>query len=79
MEFKSEARLMGVRCKQVPVEAHHSIGKVERCHAPLRKAFSILYAKLSTISPVESILQMAVKAVNDTAGPDGLESAVKPR
>jgi hypothetical protein len=71
-EFKSEARLMGIMCKQVPVEAHNSIGKIERYHAPLRRAFEILFAELSNIMKIDSILQMAVKAVNDTAGPDGL-------
>jgi transposase InsO family protein len=71
-EFRAEAKLIGIRCKQVPVEAHHSIGKVERYHAPLRRAFEILFAELSSIMKIDSILQMAVKAVNDTAGPDGL-------
>jgi hypothetical protein len=48
------------------------VGKVERYHTPLRKAFEILYAELGTISSKEAILQMAVKAVNDTAVPNGL-------
>lgn len=71
VEFKAEAKLMGVTCKRVPVEAHQSIGKVERYHVPLRRAFNILFAELTSTRP-ELILQMAVKAVNDTIGPDGL-------
>ncbi|KAM4067875.1 transposase [Hirsutella rhossiliensis] len=64
--------MLGITCKEVPIEAHWSIGKVERYHGPLRRAFEIMYAELSSQADADSILQMAVKAVNDTAGPDGL-------
>ncbi|KJZ72275.1 hypothetical protein HIM_01308 [Hirsutella minnesotensis 3608] len=70
-EFQAEAKLLGITCHQVPVEAHWSIGKVERYHAPIRRAYEILKAELKTAS-AESLLQMAFKSVNDTAGPDGL-------
>jgi len=63
---------MGITCKQVPVEAHWSIGKVERYHAPLRRAYEILRAELGSGISNDAVLQMAVKAVNDTVGPDGL-------
>ena len=56
----------------MPTEAHWSVGKIERYHAPLRRAWDILYAELSGTIPDEAILQMAVKAINNTAGPDGL-------
>ncbi|KJZ69913.1 hypothetical protein HIM_10698 [Hirsutella minnesotensis 3608] len=72
MEFRQEAKLMGIKCSQVPVETHWSIGKVERYHAPLRRAYHILNAELSNVTSAEAVLQMAVKAVNDTAGPDGI-------
>jgi len=72
VEFKSEAKIMGITCKQVPVEAHWSIGKVERYHAPLRRAYEIMRAELDSSTSDAAVLQMAVKAVNDTAGPDGL-------
>jgi hypothetical protein len=71
-EFRAEAKIMGVTCKQVPTEAHWSVGKTERYHAPLRRAWEILHTELSDEMSDEAILQMAVKAVNDTAGPDGL-------
>jgi hypothetical protein len=73
-EFRAEAKIMGVTCKQVPTEAHWSIGKTERYHAPLRRAWDILsgYSELASTMSDGAILQMAVKAVNDTAGPDGL-------
>ncbi|KAK1914254.1 hypothetical protein P3342_007500 [Pyrenophora teres f. teres] len=71
-EFRAETKIMGVTCKQVPTEAHWSVGKVERYHAPLRRAWDILYDELQDAMSEEAILQMAVKAVNNTAGPDGL-------
>ncbi|EED15826.1 conserved hypothetical protein [Talaromyces stipitatus ATCC 10500] len=72
VEFRTEARMMGIRCHQVPVEAHNAIGKVERYHTPLRRAYNIILSELGASVDKEIILQMAVKAVNDTVGPDGL-------
>ena len=70
-EFRGNAHSMGIEVKQMPVEAHHSIGKVERYHIPLRRAYDILSIEAPQIGREER-LQSAVKAVNDTAGPDGL-------
>jgi hypothetical protein len=56
----------------VPVEVYHLISKIERYYTPLRRAFKILFAELSTVIKIDSILQIAVKTVNNTAGPDGL-------
>jgi hypothetical protein len=70
-KFHQEAQAMSIQVKEVPVEAHHSIGKVERYHQMLRKAYTILKEEISS-TPTEVILQMAVKTVNDTAGPNGL-------
>ncbi|KAM4061617.1 reverse transcriptase (RNA-dependent DNA polymerase) [Hirsutella rhossiliensis] len=56
MEFRQEAKLMGIKCSQVPVETHWSIGKIERYNAPLRRASA----------------PNGFKAINDTAGPDGI-------
>lgn len=73
IEFQTEARTMAVDVKEVPVEAHNSIGKVERYHVPLRRSYEILQQELGSQQlSRDSILQMAVKAVNDTAGPNGL-------
>ncbi|KJZ70368.1 hypothetical protein HIM_10259 [Hirsutella minnesotensis 3608] len=71
-EFQKEASLMGITCRQVPIEAHNSVGKVEKAHGPLRRAYDILQAELGESRSPDALLQMAVKAVNDTAGPDGL-------
>ena len=70
-EFRQYAANMGIIVKNVPVEAHHSIGLVERYHGPLRRAYSIITAEIPGIEP-ELALQMAFKALNDSVGPNGL-------
>ncbi len=72
-EFRQHARSMAIEVKEVPVEAHNSIGKVERYHIPLRRSYEIIRDELDSEQiDKEIILQMAVKAVNDSAGPDGI-------
>jgi len=70
-EFKEYANTIGIRTKAVPVEAHNSIGMVERYHGPLRRVYQIIVVELPGIDR-DAALQMAFKALNDTAGPDGL-------
>ncbi|EED14529.1 conserved hypothetical protein [Talaromyces stipitatus ATCC 10500] len=70
LEFKTEAKMMGIQYYQVPVEAHNAIGKVKRYYAPLRRAYNIISAELGASVNKDVILQMAVKAINDTVGPD---------
>jgi len=73
-EFRQLASSMSIQVKEVPVEAHNSIGKVERYHAPLRRAYEILWEELKGQKGINKymVLQMAQKAVNDTNGPDGI-------
>jgi hypothetical protein len=64
---------MAIEVKEVPVKAHNSVGQVERYHAPLRRAYEIIQDKLEDEHiNKEIMLQMAVKAINDSAGPDGI-------
>lgn len=70
-EFRQHASSMSITTKEVPVESHNSIGIVERYHAPLRRAYEIIRQELNDV-PKDVVLQMAIKAVNDTAGPDGI-------
>ncbi|KAI0991270.1 hypothetical protein K3495_g16917, partial [Podosphaera aphanis] len=44
---------------------------VERYHKPLRRAYTIIKEETNSTDK-NLILQMAVKAINDTAGPDGI-------
>jgi hypothetical protein len=71
-KFVANARILAIEIEEVPIEAHNSIGKIERYHGPLKRAFEVITADLGTSLAPEYVLQMAVKAVNDTAGHDGL-------
>ena len=62
---------MAIEVKEVPVEAHNSVRKVEWYHAPLCRAYEIISSELEDAGE-ELTLQIAVKAVNNSAGPDGL-------
>jgi hypothetical protein len=70
-EFKQYASTMGITTKSAPVEAHNSVGMVERYHGPLRRIYQIITSEIKDIDK-DSALQMAFKALNDTAGPNGL-------
>jgi hypothetical protein len=48
---------------------------VERYYTPLRQAFEIITKELPRALK-QFVLQIAIKAVNDTAGPDGLVSTL---
>lgn len=72
-EFRQYAHGLSIEVDEVPVEAHNSIGKVERYHGPLRRAYDVFKNELGdSLSDDQKKLQMAVKAVNDSAGPNGL-------
>jgi len=55
----------------VPVKAHNSVGIVECYYSPLRRIYYIIIIKLPDINK-DMALQMAFKAINDSAGPNGL-------
>lgn len=72
-EFRKHTSSMNVDITEVPVEAANSIGKVERAHGPLRRAYQILKRELAGQDvDRNTLLKMAIKACNDTAGPDGI-------
>src|SRR6266480_2679084 len=65
-EFNQHATLMGISTKHVPVEAHWSIGITKRYHAVLGRAYKIIIKEIKADREVS--LQMAIKAVNNSAG-----------
>jgi hypothetical protein len=67
----ANARILAIEIEEIPVKAHNSIGKIERYHGPLKRAFEVITADLGISFAPKYVLQMAVKAVNDTAGHDG--------
>lgn len=63
---------MGSQTKEVPVEAHRSVGKVERYHKILRRSYDIINEETKELKIDKDVkLQMAVKTIIDSAGPDG--------
>ncbi|KAI1002482.1 hypothetical protein K3495_g5721 [Podosphaera aphanis] len=70
-EFRKNANSMSVGIKCISTESHHSIGGLERYHGPLRRSFKIIDQELPDTSK-KIKLQMAIKAINDTAGPNGI-------
>jgi hypothetical protein len=76
-KFKQPVKQLSIEIKEVPVEAHNSISKVERYYTPLRRAYKIIHIELKEEGINDEVyLQMAVKAINDTAGPNGLVSTL---
>src|ERR1700721_2420274 len=69
-EFRQHATSLAISTKSVPVEAHWSVGIIERAHPILRRAYQIITEELG--GNKELNLQMAIKAINDTSGPEGL-------
>ena len=47
---------MAITMKCVPVEAHWSIGLVERAYATLRRAFEIIHEDIGTTTSKEAYL-----------------------
>lgn len=63
--------MLHIRTKAIPVEAAHSTSFVKKYHVAVRRAFHII-KKESPIMDDDDELQMAVKSINDSTGPDGL-------
>jgi hypothetical protein len=68
----NNAKDLVIKIEKVPVEAHNSIDKIERYHGPVKRAYEIITSEFGNIISLKHALQMAIKAVNDTAGPSGL-------
>lgn len=70
-EFRFLLATNGIEPEVTPVESHRSNGQVESAHGNLRKLTNHLRNEARDL-PLELILQLARKAMNDVAGPDGL-------
>ena len=62
---------MVIKVKEVPIKAYNSIKKVKWYYVPLHHIYEIISLKLKGANK-ELTLQIAIKAVNDSAGPDRL-------
>ena len=71
-KFCAEAKILDITYHQISVETYWLIGKIEKYHTPIRRAYDIIQAETRCIVSKNAMLQMAFKAVNDIAGPNGL-------
>lgn len=69
--WEGRASESGIILKPSGVESHNSIGLGERYHAPLRRIYNKIRTTSSSLSK-ESVLRLGLKAMNDTAAPNGL-------
>ncbi len=70
-EFNQHVTTIGIKVKIVPIKAHNSIRIVKHYHSPVQQAYSIISTKIQGINK-DIALQIAFKAINNTAGPDSL-------
>ena len=70
-EFVQNAKVIGSTIKCVLVEVYYLISIVECYYAPLRCAYEIITKELLQATK-QYVLQIAVKAINDTTRLDGL-------
>lgn len=71
--FQVSAELLLVETKTGPVESDNSSLIIECYHGPLRRAFRLIKFESSDLSN-EKILQLAVRSIKDSIGPDALVS-----
>ena len=70
-KFKYYTATLEIIIKSVLVKSHNSIKMVERYYGLLWQAYYIIMTEIPKISK-EIALQMAFKAINNTAGLEGL-------
>ena len=71
-QFLDSAEAEGITVLEAPIESPNTMSHVERYHAPLRVAYEKIRDSLPKLETYPACLQMAVKSVNDTIGPEGL-------
>eukprot|EP00171_Calliarthron_tuberculosum_P000830 IDg830t1 len=69
--FASIATRSNVQVDSTGIEAQSSLGICERYHQPLRNTFRKMRIDFPR-APKELLLQLSVKAMNDTLGPEGI-------
>jgi hypothetical protein len=62
---------MSIEVKKILIEVYYFISKIERVYVMLKRVYSIFLKEL-TLGSRELILQIIIKACNDTPGTNGL-------
>lgn len=73
-KFKKCARGIAIQFHRVPYEAQNAVGVVERYHEPWRCVYFIIKEGLKKTKDIS--LQIAVKTMKDSTGPDGIISTL---
>jgi hypothetical protein len=63
---------MAIEIKEISVETHNNIGKIERYYQPLRRVYKIIRDEFQDGINAKTTLQITIKAINDSAGLDGI-------
>jgi hypothetical protein len=71
IKFRQYAKSIVIQVQEIPVKAYNSIRKVERYYTFLRQIYEIIYNEFRDTN-TKINLQIAIKAINDSAGPDGI-------
>jgi hypothetical protein len=71
VKWKTLTEFRGITLRISGVEAHNSLGIGERYHGPLRRVYQKIEHEFSHVGPALR-LRIAVKAINDTMGTNGL-------
>lgn len=71
-EFWTKVKMLDIIYYQILVETHWLIEKVEKYYAPIYHAYDIILAETEDIISKNAVLQIAFKAINDTAALDNL-------
>ena len=69
--FAEIAELHDVKTARTGVQSHNSLGIGERYHKPLRDTYRKMRVDFPSM-PKPTLLAIAVKAINDTLGPEGI-------
>lgn len=70
--FQKHADLFASHNKAIPVESANSMSIVQRYHDPVRQAYHIIKTDSPDTDDDLLLLQMAIKAVNESFGPNGI-------
>lgn len=71
MKWTRLCEKVGVEVKESGIEHHNTLGSGERYHDPLRRVFKKIMHESPKLDR-HVALKLAVKAINDTMGPEGL-------
>jgi hypothetical protein len=71
IKFRQYTKSIAIQVQEIPIEAYNSIRKVERYYTFLQQVYEIIYNEFRDTN-TKMNLQIVIKAINDSARPDGI-------